>query len=193
VVEKSDAEVAISQGIENAARQDLSWIERAGFAATMEKAGIKARDIRAALGVDDPELARFRAVLRVLPAGVIATIGRAPKTGRPRWMALARLAAVSPERLARLSRTLAAAKVSGSDERLDLALATLRGRNATAPAALALHDPNDRLIAQASFAKGTLRLVPEKPLAAEWEAFLREDLPDLARRFAQWQADRKAE
>lgn len=193
VVEKSDAEAAVSQGIENAARQDLSWIERAGFAATMEKAGIRARDIRAALGVDDPELARFRAVQRVLPAAVIAAIGRAPKTGRPRWIALTRLANASPGRLAGLAKTLTASKASGSDERFVLALEILRGKGARVPETLALRDPDDQLIAQATFTKGTLRLVPQKPLAAEWEAFLREDLPDLAHRFARWQAGRKAE
>ena len=41
----SDRELAIAQGIENASRQDLSWIEKRSFAATMERSGLKAKDI----------------------------------------------------------------------------------------------------------------------------------------------------
>ncbi|MFX8852474.1 ParB N-terminal domain-containing protein, partial [Acinetobacter baumannii] len=67
VVAYDDRELAIAQGIENAARQDLSWIEKALFAFRMEDAGVKARDIRAALSIDDAELARFRSVTRAIP------------------------------------------------------------------------------------------------------------------------------
>ena len=38
VLNLTDEQLAIAQGIENSARQDLTWIERALFAARMEKA-----------------------------------------------------------------------------------------------------------------------------------------------------------
>ena len=69
VANLSDSELVVAQGIENAARQDLTWIERALFAWRMDEAGLKARDIRAALGIDDPELARMRSVTRSDLAG----------------------------------------------------------------------------------------------------------------------------
>lgn len=82
----SDRELAVAQGIENASRQDLTWIEKALFAATMERAGLKAKDIRAALSVDDAQLSKFRTVFNELGVDVIRLIGRAPKVGRPRWL-----------------------------------------------------------------------------------------------------------
>ena len=85
----SDAELVIAQGIENSDRQDLTWIERALFAWRMDEQDIKPRDIKAALSIDDAELARLRQVLRHVPIDVIEAIGRAPKIGRPRWMSLA--------------------------------------------------------------------------------------------------------
>ena len=66
VVEATDHDMLLSQGLENSARQDLSWIEKASFASRMEKVGVRARDIRTALQVDDAELARFRFVLSAL-------------------------------------------------------------------------------------------------------------------------------
>jgi len=106
VVALSDSELVVAQGIENAARQDLSWIERALFAWRMDQAGIKARDIRAALSVDDPELARLRAVCRAVPVEVIEAIGRAPKAGRPRWVALATAIGEDSAALDRVRKTL---------------------------------------------------------------------------------------
>ena len=66
VADLSDREMVIAQGIENATRQDLTWIEKALFVHQMDEAGIKARDIRAALVVDDSEINRFRTVCRTL-------------------------------------------------------------------------------------------------------------------------------
>ncbi|ALN75347.1 plasmid partitioning protein RepB [Aureimonas sp. AU20] len=190
VVEKTDAEVAVSQGIENAERQDLTWIERASFAATLDRAGLKARDIRAALGIDDPELARFRAVLRALPPETIRLIGRAPKAGRPRWVEIAKLAAERPARLARLPETLAAAKVSTSDGRLQTALTLLRDAVATADKSVDLRDAKGRLLAKAQFGRGNFQLTAEKAMADDWDRFLRDELPDLTRRFEAWQTRR---
>ncbi|WP_438800714.1 hypothetical protein, partial [Acinetobacter baumannii] len=60
VVNLTDSELVVAQGIENSARQDLSWIERAVFAWRLEHAGIEAREIRAALNTDKTELSRYR-------------------------------------------------------------------------------------------------------------------------------------
>ena len=92
VLSLDDSELVVAQGIENAERQDLTWIERAMFIRQMDGAGIKARDIRAALSIDDAELARLRSVAKTIPGDVIHLIGRAPKVGRPRWVELARAA-----------------------------------------------------------------------------------------------------
>nr|WP_019998618.1 plasmid partitioning protein RepB [Aureimonas ureilytica] len=190
VVEKTDAEVAVSQGIENAERQDLSWIERATFAATLERAGLKAREVRAALGIDDPELARFRAVMRVVPEETIRLIGRAPKAGRPRWVELARLATERPARLAQLPEILAAAEASTSDSRLQAALTHLRGEDRPSARTLDLRDVDGRLLARAQLGRGSLHLAADKAAASDWDDFLRDDLAQFARRFREWQSRR---
>ena len=93
----SDAELAVTQGLENSARQDLTWIERALFAARMDKQKVKARDIYASLGVDDAQLAHMRNVTKTLPHEIISLIGRAPKIGRRRWIELAEAYAQAPD------------------------------------------------------------------------------------------------
>lgn len=138
VADYSDRELVIAQGIENASRQDLSWIERALFAHEMQDAGIKPKDIKAALSVDDTELSKFRTVLRALPPKIIEAIGRAPSIGRPRWLDLAGLAKSKAD-ITRLEKTLAAAKVSNapSDQRFLEALSSL-----AEPAAQPKSDPS---------------------------------------------------
>ncbi len=85
----TDAELVVAQGQENNAREDLSFIERAAFALTLERHGHGRDVIMAALLVDKTELSRLIAVRRAVPDFVVAAIGPAPKAGRRRWMSLA--------------------------------------------------------------------------------------------------------
>ena len=135
LIELTDTELVVAQGIENAARQDLSWIERALFVSRMDKAGIKARDIRAALSVDDPELARLRQVCRAIPIDLIEAIGRAPKVGRPRWVELATMVAGQNDLVGPIRRMLADDKVSAlpSDERFNRVLIAIKAKTAAPP------------------------------------------------------------
>ncbi|MGT2478864.1 plasmid partitioning protein RepB (plasmid) [Methylobacterium oryzae CBMB20] len=102
----TDAELVVAQGQENNARADLSFIERAAFALTLERLGHGRDVIMAALLVDKTELSRLITARRALPDFVIAAIGPAPRAGRRRWMSLAdRLA--SPEMQARVTEIVA--------------------------------------------------------------------------------------
>ncbi|MBB4000471.1 plasmid partitioning protein RepB [Aureimonas pseudogalii] len=193
VVAKSDVEVAVSQGIENAERQDLTWIERARFAATLEQAGLKAREIRAALGIDDPELARFRLVLRSLPKEVIEAIGRAPKAGRPRWVEMAKLAEEFPARVALVSQTLADVRDASSDGRVQVALSVLRGQPEPSDEPLEIRAADGQLLAQVRLTRGTMQLTAVRSVASEWGVFLREEVPHIAERFEIWKAKRQEE
>lgn len=185
IVALSDGELVVAQGIENAARQDLSWIERALFASRMDKAGIKARDIRAALAIDDPELARLRAVCRAIPTDVIEAIGRAPKVGRPRWVGLGSAVTEDPAALERVRRTLSAAKVSvlASDERFKHALAAVKKPSSRSVNEVELQSLSGRSVGKAVFAKGEIRLVVADTHASDFSAFLEAELPALVERF----------
>ena len=98
----SDADLVVAQGQENNAREDLSFIERASFAVTLERLGHGRDVIMAALLVDKTELSRLISIRRTVPDFVVAAIGPAPKAGRRRWMSLAdRLASQDKQTLAR--------------------------------------------------------------------------------------------
>jgi ParB family chromosome partitioning protein len=85
----SDEDLAIAQGVENSARQDLSFIERAVFATRLETAGHARLVVQQALSIDRAEASKLVSVARDVPPDVINAIGRAPKAGRPRWQSLA--------------------------------------------------------------------------------------------------------
>lgn len=87
----SDEELVRSQGIENSAREDSSFIERAMFALKLEEAGFQRTTTQAALSVDRAEVSKLVAVARAVPTDIIDAIGRAPKVGRRRWQMLAEL------------------------------------------------------------------------------------------------------
>ncbi len=184
ISELDDRQIALAQGIENSARQDLSWAEKALFASGMAAGGIKARDIRSALAVDDAELARFRAVCRVVPEDIIRTIGRAPKAGRTRWVAFSK-ACEDAAAVTRVRETLAGAKVSSSDNRFALALnaATARTRRTTESVDVA--DGDGRKLGTASFKPGEVKIVVNQALAPGFAEFLQAELPGLVARYGE--------
>lgn len=185
VVALSDSELVVAQGIENAVRQDLSWIERALFVWRMDEAGIKARDIRASLSIDDPELARLRAVCRALPVDVIQAIGRAAKVGRPRWVALAAAVGEDPLALGRVRKTLSDDKVSTlpSDDRFKLVLGAVKKPPPRSHSEVDLCNPSGKVVGKATFGNGDIKLSVSDKHASGFSAFLEEELPGLMGRF----------
>jgi len=186
VVEASDHDMLLSQGLENSARQDLSWIEKASFASQMERAGVRARDIRTALQVDDAELARFRSVLSVLGNEVPAMIGRAPKIGRPRWTALASQVEKVPDGVLRLEKTLAAAKDVSSNERFVLCLRALAEppKEHGSPA-LPLEREDGTPFGQVLFSPKAIQIEIAGDEAKEFQSFFEAKLPELVEQFRQ--------
>lgn len=87
----SDEALVLAQGIENSAREDLSFIERATFAFKLEERGFQRAVIQSALSIDRAEVSKLVAVSKMVPADIVASVGRAPKIGRGRWQALAEL------------------------------------------------------------------------------------------------------
>lgn len=177
-----DRQLVIAQGIENSARQDLSWAEKALFATGMDSAGVKARDIRAALVVDDPELARFRSVCRAVPEDVMRTIGRAPRAGRTRWIALAK-ACSDGDAISRVRETLAAAKVLKSDDRFVLALNAAAAKTRRTTETVNVADNNGRKLGTASFKPTEVRITLNPSLTPGFAEFMQRELPALVERY----------
>lgn len=114
----TDEELVRAQGQENTGRRDLSFIERALYAAELEANGFDRPVIMAALGVDKSNLSRLIQAATQLPRDVIQLIGAAPKTGRDRWYELA--TRLSSEHALGSARTLLAdsgVQAMSSDDR----------------------------------------------------------------------------
>jgi ParB family chromosome partitioning protein len=179
-----DAALVIAQGQENAARRDLSFIEKAMFARTLEERGFSRPTLCAALSVHPSEAARLIGVARETPRELVAAIGPAPKAGRPRWMALAK----ALERDGALAQAMAAlahpdAARLDSDARFARAFAALReapdGAPSTRSDEVLLADASGAALLRLSRPGGALRVeidaarAPE--LARKIEALLRKE------------------
>ncbi|CAN7760211.1 plasmid partitioning protein RepB [Ensifer adhaerens] len=184
-VEISDLDLVLAQGIENANRQDLTWIERALFASRMDQAGIKPRYIYAALAIEDAELARMRNVYRVVPADVIEAIGRAPKIGRPRWLELAKSVSDVPTAIDTLRAALVEKldATETSDQRFQRLLNTVKPVPPRRVAPV-ISDKRGRRLATLVASPKEVRIAAEGSVGTEFLKFLQAELPSLAERFA---------
>jgi ParB family transcriptional regulator, chromosome partitioning protein len=132
VKQLTDDELVVAQGQENQSRLDLSYIERAVFAGRLESRRFQRDIICLALSIDKTEVSRMISVATALPRELVEAIGSAPKTGRRRWMELAK-AVEQVNWPAEKERVLAVCRDGGaaaSDERFDLALQDLSRRQA---------------------------------------------------------------
>ena len=107
----TDEQLVVSQGQENNARTDLTFIERSFFASRLEGRNFSRDVIMSALGVDKAALSRMIALVNRLPAELIEAIGAAPGFGRTRWAELADLI----EDQSRRQRALESIRAAGFD------------------------------------------------------------------------------
>lgn len=86
-----DITSAIVQGQENAARSNLSFIERAYFAQNLIDSGMTRETVRSSLAIDEAMLSKMLGVVEAVPTSVIRALGAAKKIGRDRWLNLRQL------------------------------------------------------------------------------------------------------
>ncbi len=75
----------IAQGQENAARADLTFIEKSLFAKKLANRGMTKDTIKTALTVDDTLLSRMLSVADNVPVAILDAVGSAKGVGRDRW------------------------------------------------------------------------------------------------------------
>ncbi|MCJ7873482.1 plasmid partitioning protein RepB [Phaeobacter sp. J2-8] len=122
-----DHALVLAQGQENTARQDLSFIEKASFAAQLDALDYDRQTIAAALSMDLPMVSRMLKVGRAFSVDFLVHIGSAPGIGRERWMKLV-AAMDAPEMRDRVEARLPAlVPVPTSDARFEQVLAWATG------------------------------------------------------------------
>ena len=89
VQDLDDATALLAKGLENAARRNLSFYEKARFAAVIQAAGHNTKIVRQVLSLSASGLSHLTKVTDNIPDDVGDQIGAAPKSGRPKWTALA--------------------------------------------------------------------------------------------------------
>lgn len=83
-----DGQALLAKGLENSARTDLSFYERARFAKAIAEQGYGNEELMQALSISKNSLSQLNRTTKHVPDGVGDLIGAAPKSGRPKWDAL---------------------------------------------------------------------------------------------------------
>lgn len=182
----TDEQLVVAQGQENIERKDLSFIERALFAAQLELRGFSRETIMAALGVDKTGLSRLISSATRIPADVIRAVGPAPKTGRDRWSELA----VVLDDAEALERARAAAGAAGfgdrsSDERFGMLFRAASAKPSRPPRATVLKSADGKKLAEIRSEPNRVSLILDRKRQGDFAAYLIEELPNLYASFSE--------
>ena len=170
----------MAQGQENSARTDLSFIEKALFAAKLEEGGYDRETIMAALSVDKTTCSRLISAAVKIPRPIIEQIGPAPKAGRDRWNQLS----------VRLEQKPALQAVEGlltdvrfatkdSDDRFAAVFAAASPRQVRASRPVILKSRDGTRLARIEENEARLTLALDKKQTGAFAAHLVASLPDL--------------
>jgi ParB family chromosome partitioning protein len=173
----TDEQLIVAQGKENLERRDLSFIERALFAARLEDRGFERSALIAALTLHKGNLSTMISVARSVPETLIAAIGPAPKIGRPRWEQLSDLLKKTGEKW----REPAGAEsfdALESDARFERVLKALLP-TAKKRAAQIVKAQDGKPVARVERGKDRIRLTIDDHSAPNFGVYLVEHLPDI--------------
>jgi ParB family chromosome partitioning protein len=183
----SDDELIIAQGVENSAREDLSFIERAVFALRLEAAGRNRSVVQQALAIDRAEASKLISVAKAVPIDLILAIGKAPKIGRGRWQGFAE----ALQDKAALRRVQAAAALpafgkAAGDERFARALSAAKRREAPKPPGrriIEIKDATGRTLVEVLASERDVKVTLAEQTGSAFARFLSLRLPKLYEEF----------
>lgn len=185
----ADDRLVVAQGIENSAREDLTFIERSMFALKLEESGFERALIQTALSVDRQESSKLISVGRAVPTWLVDAIGRAPKIGRPRWQELADvLKGEGSEAKARQAMTDKSFIHKTSDDRFLAILSAVKAIDKPAAAkipALIARSADGAEIASLSVAGKVCRIQIDRNRDEAFAKFVMDRIPDLYESFTQ--------
>lgn len=182
VQDVDDATALLAKGLENAARRNLSFYEKARFAVAIQAAGHDGATVRQVLNLSASGHSHLTKVTQNVPAKVGDLIGAAPKSGRPRWTELAELflSKKLTERAA-LDILTKIDAASGSDNRLDLLIKEATKRGAKGAGGIREVIPLEGVTIKAG--RGTLSMSVKKSGAnAEFATWLESNLEEIMKK-----------
>lgn len=195
-----DQALVLAQGQENTARRDLSFVEKASFAAQLDAQDYDRQTICAALTIDAPMLSRMLKVGRSFSLDFLKALGSCPGIGRDRWLAMAEamqrpgVAKTLTDRLPDLTG------IADSDMRFEQVFAWAYGKRAPAvsraPTAIArkLRSAEGQAIAKVKHGDKALVLTIPHGDAPAFTAWVNEHAEDLMGDiYARWQASKDAQ
>lgn len=113
----NEKELVVGQAVENIAREDLTYIERARIAVRMvDEIGLSQQAIDDAFCCGKTDRSRYLKIGRSVPEDILAWVGKAPSIGRPRWEKLVRALTNDGEAEQRIKNAI----TSVGDEAADL-------------------------------------------------------------------------
>lgn len=182
VQDVDDATALLAKGLENAARRNLSFYEKARFAEAIQAAGHASVTVRQVLNISVSGLSHLTKVTQNVPSRIGDLIGSAPKSGRPRWTDLAELfmerklsEKVALELLTKIDATLT------SDERLEALIKEAAKRGPKAPGGSREITPLEGVVIKAG--RGSVSLsVKKSGVNAEFANWLEGNLADIIKR-----------
>ena len=179
----TDEQLVIAQGQENSGRTDLTFIERARFAARLEERKFTREIIMASLNVDKAALSRLISIATRVPAAVIDAVGPAPAFGRVRWQELCDLLELDNNRARAIEMVKDSAFVAmDTDKRFETLAAGLRQKTSRTRAETWLASDGTHVAKVARTGK-KLTLVFDDRVAPKFGDFVKERLQALYEEF----------
>lgn len=176
----SDEQLVVAQGQENSARTDLSFIEKALFAARLEQGGFSRETIMSALSVDKSGLSRLISSAVKIPHDIIEAIGPASKAGRDRWVELSvRLDGAAALEKARTNAGQAHFFSLSSDERFNQIFDAVAPKKKRAVRPTIWKSDDGIRVASIRDDERTVTLTIDKKVAADFGAYLVETIPEI--------------
>ncbi|MGR1582578.1 plasmid partitioning protein RepB [Thalassobius sp. S69A] len=182
VQDVDDATALLAKGLENAARRNLSFYEKARFAEAIRAAGHESATVRQVLNLSASGHSHLTKVTQNVPSSVGDRIGAAPRSGRPRWTDLAALFA--DRKLTEKSALDLLSKISGSltsDERLEALIKEASKRGTKMPNSAQEITPMEGVVIKAG--RGSLSLsVKKSGVNADFAHWLEGNLAEIIKK-----------
>jgi ParB family chromosome partitioning protein len=181
----TDAELVIAQGKENGERRDLSFIERALFAADLQRRGFDRPTMHGALGVQSAEMTRLLSVAAAIPEEIVRKIGPAPKIGRFRWLQLSRdLTRPGVTETVTTLLEQPSVRALASDKRFSAVIDAIRERSDSADTGQTLVDSRGVVVGRVERTVEGIRVTLHERTAPGLGAMLLRELPPLIARYS---------